>query len=276
MKIHLSKQLPFVLLLGSALAFTACQKEEVQESVDVESAEANAIADLEMSNVDGFVEDMVNTEPQLNGRVAAPESLPSCATRSYNTDTHTMTIDFGTTNCLCNDGKTRRGKIVSVFEAKPSVAGARVTTTLVDYYVNDMRHTGTRIVTYTSRHNKTVVVRDASVVTPGGTISWAAERTIERVAGRDTPQLSDDVFLFSGRATGVNRRGVAYTTVTEQPLKRVMAAGCARHFVSGIIVIKNENGNTLKLNYDPTGGEPCDDIAEVTINGKRTKTIQLH
>lgn len=276
MKLQLMKQLPFVLLLGSALAFTACQKEEVQEAMDVESAEANAIADVEMSTVDGFVEDMVNSEPQLNGRVAAPESLPSCATRTYNNDTHTLTIDFGTTNCLCRDGKSRRGKIVSVFEAKPNTAGARVTTTLVDYYVNDMRHTGTRIVTYSSRNYKTVVVRDASVITPEGTITWRAERTIERVAGRETDLLADDVYLVNGRAAGVNRRGVAYKTATEQPLKRVMAAGCARHFVSGIIVITNENGNTLKLNYDPTGGEPCDNIAEVTLNGKRTKTIQLH
>lgn len=265
-----------MLLLGSTLAFTACQKEEdVQESIDVESAEANAIADLEMASVDEFVEDVISAEPQLNGRVAAPESLPDCATRTYNSDTRTVTIDFGTTNCLCRDGKSRRGKIVSKFEGRPHQEGSKVITTLVDYYVNDMRITGTRTVTYVSRNKKNVVVLDASIATPGGTITWRAERVIERIAGGDTPQMTDDIYLLNSRAAGVNRRGVAYTSVTEQPLKRVLAVGCARHFVSGIILIKNENGHTLKLNYDPTGGEPCDNIAEVTLNGRRTKIIQL-
>ncbi len=274
-KNHLNK-LSLVLLLGGTLAFTACQKndEDIQESVSVESAESNAIADLEMSNVDAFVEDMINAEPQLNGRVAAPESLPACATRTYNHETHTMVIDFGTKNCMCRDGKNRRGKIVSVFEGRPHSDKARVTTKLVDYFVNDMQHTGVRQVTFVNRDVKHVVVREASVITPEGTISWAAERVIERIAGGDTPRLADDVYVIKGKATGVNRKGVAYAAVTEKPLKKVLAPGCARHFVSGILVIKNENGHTIKLNYDPTGGEPCDNIAEVTVNG-HTKTITL-
>jgi hypothetical protein len=276
MKKHFLNKLFLMLLLGGTFAFTACQKNDadMQESVSVESAESNAIADTEMSNVDAFVEDMINAEPQLNGRVAAPESLPACATRTYNHETRTMVIDFGKTNCMCRDGKNRRGKIVSVFEGRPHSDKARVTTKLVDYFVNDMQHTGVRVVTFVNQNVKHVVVNDASVITPEGTISWKAERVIERIAGGDTPRLADDVYIIKGKATGVNRKGVAYVAVTEKPLKKVLAPGCARHFVSGILVIKNKDGNTFKLNYDPTGDEPCDNIAEVTING-HSKTITL-
>ena len=273
---NLLNRLSLVLLLGGILAFTACQKndEGIQESINVESAESNAIADNEMSNVDAFMEDMINAEPQLHGLVAAPESLPACATRSYNHETRTMVIDFGKTNCMCRDGKNRRGKIVSVFQGRPHTDKATVTTNLVDYYVNDMQHTGIREVTFVNRDIKYVVVRDASVITPNGTISWKAERIIERIAGGDTHRLADDVYLIKGKATGVNRKGVAYNAVTEKPLKKVLAPGCAQHFVSGILTIKNANGHTVKLNYDPTGKEPCDNIAEVTVNG-HSKTITL-
>jgi hypothetical protein len=266
-----------IALLGGALVFTACQKNTDETNpIDAESAEANAITDSEMSAIDEFVEDIINSEPQLNGRVAAPESLPSCATRTYDREKHTMTIDFGSENCECRDGKFRRGKIVSVFEGRPRQEGSKVTTTLVNYFVNDMQHTGVRTVVYVNHNKKNVVIRDASVITPEGTISWKAERVIERIAGGDTPRLVDDIYLISNRATGVNRKGVAYATTTapDKPLKKVFAIGCARHFVSGILFIKNENGHTVKLNYDPTGEEPCDDIAEVTVNG-HSKLIKL-
>jgi hypothetical protein len=276
MKTYITKQLSLVLLLGSILAFTACNKEnDTQEAIDVESAEANALTDLEMSNVDEFVEAIIDAEPLLNGRVAAPDNFPSCATRTFNRDTNTVTLDFGTTNCLCRDGKLRRGKIVSKFEGRPHQEGSKVITMLVDYFVNDMRVTGIRTVTYVNHNKRNIVIRDASITTPEGKITWRAERVIERIAGGETQQISDDVYLIRGVVVGVNRRGIAFSTITEQPLKRVLAPGCARHFVSGIIVIKNENGHTLRLNYDPTGKEPCDDIAEVTLNGKVTRTIQL-
>ncbi|MEY4573313.1 MAG: hypothetical protein RLZ10_2597, partial [Bacteroidota bacterium] len=59
----------------------------------------------------------------------------------------TVTVDYGSTNCDCNDGKTRRGKIVTTFTGQYLAPGTVITHTPVDYYVNDIRYDGTKTVT---------------------------------------------------------------------------------------------------------------------------------
>ena len=275
MKKHLFNFLT-LMLLGSTLAITACQRmDDAQAALEVESAEDNAVAENELTSIDSFVEDAAAAEPLLAGSMAAAESLPSCASASYNKDTRTLTIDFGTTNCLCRDGLTRRGKIVAVFNGPFGAVGSTVTITPQNYFVNDNRIQGTKVKTNLGNRKVSVVVTGASITTPeGATATWQANRVIEKIAGYDTPRISDDVWVITGEASGVNRRGIAYTAKIEQPLKKVLSFGCARNFVSGILTITNERGGTLSVNYDPVGGEPCDKIAEVTINGRK-KIIQL-
>ncbi|MEJ8757694.1 hypothetical protein WG947_11835 [Pontibacter sp. H259] len=258
------------------LVFAGCQKDDNTNPVaETETVEVETLAQVEFDAADYFVEETANDDALLAGRqTAAPSSLPSCATRTFNTQTHTLTIDFGTTNCLCNDGRTRRGKIIAVFSGARHTAGSSVTITLDNYYVNDNHFTGTKTKTYVSANKMNVTVQNASIQTPQGNFEWSAARMIERVAGADSRQLTDDVYLVTGRSAGTNRRGVKFNTVIEQPLKLVLAPTCVRNFVAGIVKTTTENGHTLALNYDPIGGEPCDKIAELTING-RSKRIEL-
>ncbi|RIJ37785.1 hypothetical protein [Pontibacter oryzae] len=277
MKKHFFTLMPKALLLCALFAATSCQEDE-ETSVsneEVESAEVNALMEEEYSSVSAFVEDATQAEPVQGGRVATTaESLPSCATISYVGQTKTLTIDFGTTNCTCRDGLERRGKIIAVFSGTRGEVGSKSTITLENYFVNNVQFTGSMVRTYQGNHTVSVAVRNASMITDEGTATWSSDRTVQQIAGMDTRTIFDDVWTVSGNYTGVNRRGVAYTTVIEQPLKKVLAIGCARNFVSGVISITNENGGNLKLNYDPTGKEPCDNIAEITING-RSKLISL-
>ena len=265
-----------LLLLGSTFVITACQREDedTQAAIEAESAEDNALAEGEFTSLDSFVEDASAAEPLLAGSMATAESLPSCATTSYNRDTRTLTIDFGTSNCLCRDGLYRRGKLVAVFNGTYGTVGSSVTITPQNYFVNDNQIAGTKVRTYLGNRKMSVVVTGASITTPKGTATWQANRVIEKIAGYDTPRIADDVWLITGEASGVNRRGVAYTAVIEQPLKKVLSFGCARNFVSGVLTITNQRGGTLSVNYDPIGGEPCDKVAEVTINGRK-RLIQL-
>ncbi|MBC5994947.1 hypothetical protein [Pontibacter cellulosilyticus] len=265
-----------LLLLGSTFILTACQRdnEDAQAAIEAESAEDNALAEGEFTSLDSFVEDASAAEPLLAGSMATAASLPSCATTSYNRDSRTLTIDFGTTNCLCRDGLYRRGKLVAVFNGSYGEVGSSVTITPQNYFVNDNQIAGTKVRTHLGNRKMSVVVTGASITTPKGTATWQANRVIEKIAGYDTPIITDDVWLITGEASGVNRRGVAYTAVIEQPLKKVLSFGCARNFVSGVLTITNQRGGTLSVNYDPIGGEPCDKVAEVTINGRK-KLIQL-
>ncbi|MEJ8801326.1 hypothetical protein [Pontibacter sp. H249] len=265
-----------LVLLGSMLAITACQKQDdTQAAIEVESAEDNALAENELTSVDSFVEDASAAEPLLAGSMATAESLPTCATTSYNKDTRTLTIDFGDKNCVCRDGLMRRGKIVAVFSGAFGAVGSSVTITPHNYFVSDNKIQGTKVKTNLGNRKVSVVVTGASITTPQGvTATWQANRVVEKIAGHDTPRISDDVWLITGESSGVNRRGIAYTAKIEQPLKKALSFGCARNFISGILTITNERGGTLSVNYDPVGGEPCDKVAEVTLNGRK-RIIQL-
>ena len=58
----------------------------------------------------------------------------------------TVTVDYGSSNCDCNDGKTRRGKIITTFTGFYHAQGTIITHTPVDYYVNDIKIEGIKTV----------------------------------------------------------------------------------------------------------------------------------
>ncbi|AIZ62876.1 hypothetical protein PK28_02770 [Hymenobacter sp. DG25B] len=270
----------FSALAAACLLLAGCNKESDELSPD-RTASAEDYATVEEENV--TMSDLTAAaEPAdltTSGSPAvAPDDLrlilPDCATRTYDAATHTLTLDFGPTNCLDARGVARRGKIVVVFQGERRQPGASATISLVDYYVNDRHHTGTRIITTLENGSYSLLVQDASVTTPRGTASWNSERTYTRTAGFGTRTVFDDEYKVTGKAAGVNRQGVAYTAQIEQPLVKVLRRGCARHFVAGTITITNYKNRSLLLNYDPTGTQACDNIASVTIDGK-TRLINL-
>lgn len=195
----------------------------------------------------------------------------SCATRSYDFATKTLTIDFGTTNCLCADGRYRRGKILVRFTTDVNRRAAGAVVTRENYFVNDNQHTATRTFTDIGNGSFTVDVTNASIIRAnnGGTHSWTANWTFTRTAGFGTPQVLDDVYSVTGSAAGKNRKGVDYTTTIQNPL--IKRADCFKYFVQGTIAITNINNKTMTLDY---GTGTCDNVATVTVNG-HTRTIQL-
>jgi len=270
-----------LLFLGSLLAFSACKKDDETDPADmVVSAEDNARVETESESVQNFV-DAEAADPDLQTSNSSKSgNLANCATRTWDAATKTLTIDFGLNNCLCKDGKYRRGQIIAVFNGQWRTVGSTVTTKLLNYYVNDNKHTGTRVVTTLGSETGPnfkyrVEVTKASIEFQDGTTrDWSAIREVERTAGQGTPTLLDDEYLVTGTAQGTNRRGVAFTATIGQPLKKVFQVGCARNFISGTIDITNSKQKSMLLNYDPSGTQTCDKIASVTVNGK-TKYITL-
>lgn len=270
------------LALNSLLLFSGCRKDQDAEpEMTFESAEDNARLESESESTQNFI-DAEALDPGLKtGQPSQTGNLPACATRSWNNATNTLTIDFGPVNCLCKDGRYRRGKITAVFEGPWRVQNSKVTIKPLDYYVNDNLHTGTRVVTSLGNENAAVnykyqveVIDAAITFTDGSARSWNALRELERIAGQGTLTIADDEYLVTGTSTGTNRRNVGFTTVINQPLKKVFRQGCFRNFISGTVTITNANNRTLLLDYDPGKTEACDKTAAVTSNGK-TRTITL-
>ena len=198
----------------------------------------------------------------------------ACASRTYDFTARTLTIDFGPTNCLCPDGRYRRGQILVRFTTDVLTRRAGAVVTRTYYFVNDIQHTATR--TFPDRGSGlfSVDVTNASIIRAnnGGTHSWTASWTFSQTAGFNTPPFSDDVFSVTGSANGTNRKNLNYSTVIKAPL--IKRGGCFKYFVESTVTITNSNGKSMLLNYDPSGTHDCDKIASVTING-RTRTITL-
>lgn len=270
----------FAALAGSLLLAGACNKDRNQAEPDTtESAEDASAAEDEAGGLTDLLDAAAPADFSVaNGPVAEPldlaRVLPSCATRTWNPATRTLTLDFGPTNCIGPNGVAHRGQIVAVFSGGWRQVGSSVAVTLVNYFRNDNQHTGTRVLAYTGNGSFTLDVQNASVVRPAGTHTWNSQRTYTRLAGQGTRTIVDDQYSVTGSASGTNRRGISYTGVIQQPLLKVFAPGCARFFTAGTVLFTNSREKTLLLNYDPAGTQACDNVASVTCNG-RTRTITL-
>lgn len=274
-----SRLLSCVALAGSLLTLAACDKTNDPQTTDfTASAEDQSVAEDENAAMGDLVEAASPADITVAGSPAAESAdlvrlAGSCFTRTFDAATRTLTLDFGPVNCIGPNGVARRGKIVAVFAGPYRQAGSTVTVTLVDYYRNDNRHTGTRTITHLGGGSWSLNVQDASVTTPLGTHTWASQRQYTRTAGAATRTVLDDIYSVTGQASGTNRRGVAYTATIEQPLIKKFELGCARTFVAGTVSITNSKEKSMLLNYDPTNTQACDNLASLTINGK-TKVIR--
>jgi len=261
-------------LVCSALLFSSCKKDSTAADSDVEPAQDNALAEASFNDVT-TITDQAAFSGSVNMRVASVDredgSLGSaCATVSVDTlsSPHNITIDFGTTNCLCNDGRNRRGKIIASFTGRYRDAGTVISISFSNYFVNDNQLTGTKKITnnglntagnlvYTIEVNGSVIKANGA-----GTATWVSTRQREWIAGAATPLiLNDDVYSITGTASGTTAKGKSYTIAITKALVRKMSC---RWFESGVLDVTPQGKPTRTLDYGSTG---CDANATVTILG---------
>lgn len=276
---------PFFTL--TVLTIQSCKKEDVTETVDTEMATANDSEEGEsVSNEVGNITDAAYKGVSIVGRNSAPEvqldALSNCAVITIDTlsNPHLMTIDFGANNCLCNDGKYRRGQILVSFTGSYFAQGAVKTTTFNNYYRNDNKIEGTRTVTNLGLNGSGNMAWSISAVnmkvtrTTGAFHTWNSERTRTMIAGQNTSAWSDDQYSITGSGNGINANGASYTANIATPLHRALSC----HWIdSGVIAFTKSNGATRTINF---GTGSCDDQAVVTVtraNGNTsTRNITLH
>jgi hypothetical protein len=260
-------------LLALSSLSTGCRQDPASPSDNIQSAEDNAVVESEFASVFEMVDDDATENPTFGKTTVVAALTPDCLTRTVETALRTITFDFGDTNCLCKDGMYRRGKVLAQFTGKYREIGSTVVITLQNYFVNGMQVNGTKTIERDGAAKFTVTVTGASMVTEEGTISWSAQRTVERIAGNGTLTPWDDVYAYTGSASGTNRQGKNFTVTIDEPLKKKIELGCLSNFVAGKLSIAVTGGATMTLDYDPIGGEPCDKIAQVTINGESRNIV---
>jgi hypothetical protein len=180
---------------------------------------------------------------------------------------HTMLIDFGTTNCVGQDGLTRRGQLLVTFTGPYTEPGTQITITPQNFFVNDHAIQGVKTVTNAGPNDQGQthfnVAVTGTITAPDG--SWTSTHNYQRtrtwIQGEGTPALLDDVYLITGGGNGINRNGVPFTVNITTPLR--VEVGCP-WIVSGVQEIIPGGLPARIINY---GDGACDPQVTITVGG---------
>ncbi len=261
----------FAFLVVATLTATlpSCKKDKTNDKNSTTWAADNALAEKTFGDVKNISDEAFNAASNKKSTAMDTVYLGPCVlvTLDLLSNPYTLTIDFGTTNCLCNDGKYRRGKIITTFSGAYWTTGTVITHHFEDYFVDDNQVTGTMTVTNmgpnTSGHPIFNVSVSGSIIKAnnGGTITWVSTRTNEWYYGYDTPQWWDDIYLITGSGSGTGTDGKNFAVTITSPLE--VKLNC-HWLVRGNLTIVVEGYPLIAVDY---GDGTCDADAIATIDG---------
>ncbi|MDP1746710.1 MAG: hypothetical protein Q8L90_14140 [Bacteroidota bacterium] len=277
---NLFKYLMVVATVG--VLFTACKKEKDEPAdTDTTGAADNALAESSFNDASNISDQAAagNLTSYLAANNGSDERglLSACATITHDTTTspRTIIVDFGTTNCLCSDGRYRKGIINISYSGHYKDSASTHTITFTNFFVNDNQVTGSHSVTNNGHNNNghltfTIAVTGTIIkANSGGVISWTSNRVREWSEGESTAIWSDDVYLITGTASGSHSNGNSFTATITSALKIKM--NC-HNIVSGGLDLTPSGKPTRSIDW---GNGTCDNQATVTING-HVYNITLH
>ncbi len=264
-KMKTTKRIAFIVLIASiGLVYTACRKNDRDNDKDTTSARDNFAAENAFAGIFKSVGEYADSSALIRAACAV-YTVDSVGTSSW---PKTLTIDFGTSNCMCADGNLRRGKIIASFTGRYRDSLTVITISTVNYYHNNnFVQAGTHTIT-NNGHNAsgnlsyTINVQSASVITSNGTVSWNSYRTREWIAGESTlNNPMDDVYSIIGTGNGTAVNGNTFSLTITDPL--IVALNCP-YIKQGKLTLSPPNLSDRIIDFG-TGG--CDNNATVTING---------
>lgn len=309
MKLILSPARLATIILFSLVVFGSCSKEVSQDTAEEELAsQASSEAEGEADDIFNEVFDNVlGVNPtvgfggtgvfgQMNpgsGADVGTARLTACPDVHITSTSGVpgtfpvkVIMDFGT-GCVGRDGRTRSGKIISVYTDRLTKFGASATTEFVDFTVDSIKVHGTHVITNQGelisalpnlciRHKWKVEVRNAKLTKPNGNYTeWNGTRIITQIENLCTPDIhADDFYRIEGHAGGKVKRGdllVAWNSEITEPLIKKFTC---RWLIRGTIRVVRLNLTTnspwvatINYTFPSTTNGDCDNKALVTING---------
>jgi hypothetical protein len=290
-----AKNLMMTTAAGAALVgmfmFSACGKKAAietaannEEATAQNKEEADAVGNETQNIADAYAANQNAGYLRVGNNEIMEGS--ACVTATLDSATKTITVEFGKntdgtySNCMCNDGRNRRGKITVTYTGgNYKDSGSVKTVNLVEFYRNDNKVEGARVITNLGRNTAgnyhwSVQETNMKITRVDGKFhTWSSTRDREMLAGYNTYVWSDDEYQLTGNASGVNQNNINYTANITTPLHRLMSC---KYIDKGVIEFSNDKGATRVIDY---GNGTCDNQATVTVTGSRgritTKTITL-
>jgi len=278
------KQLSFLMVV-IILSLFSCKKDNPPENNpttsgtdEVTAASENALATNMFDDVYKQVDNSsAVTKDSAEGIKSLAGLMSSCATITLPDSEFNLTVwpkhitvDFGTTGCSGNDGRTRKGKILYTTTGWMRDSGTVVTVTTQNYYVDNYKVEGFKTITNNGRNSNNnlsyhVVVTNGKITHPDGTYhTWATDRTSEWTYG-ETTWLNpwDDKFSTKGGANGITTTEASYTITIDNANPLITQFGC-RWIQQGILTLVVTSHPAITIDY---GNGACDANAVATING---------
>jgi len=273
------------IMIIAALTMIACEQNKSVEDIDLMTAEDDAIADLAYDDVFTQVDMVMNIMDAFGYMMPATKSeLDTCPVISIVSSTDAfwprqIIVDYG--DGCSHSLRTRKGKIIITVSGPMWEEGSSRTVELEDFYINDHKVEGTRVVTNEGRHMEgeyegkryfSVVLTGGKVYVPDSdiVISKEVNRTRTFVEGEDTRwDTRDDIWHINGTASGVNRKGIPFTREIISPLWKEI--GC-RFITKGTVLISAEGRPDVILDY---GDGTCDPEVTITVGDEESRTINL-
>lgn len=270
------------IAVGAAAMLASCHKNK-----DTASTTNNTTEETGYATEHAVAEKAYNDVESIADQAAA---MPSGGSLSYKTTgitsacatvtrtTGSIIVDFGVTNCMCNDGRNRRGRILISYTGNYSDSASVRTITFDNYYQNDNNIAGTKTVTNMG-HNSlgqpyfNVNINGTITLASGGTISTNWTRVRTWTDGYTTLGVfSDDKYAITGSGTLTRASGAVVNLAIAPATPLVIAAGC-RWIEAGTLTATMPSGLTRSLNYGSTAA--CDNDAVLTLPSGATYNITL-
>jgi hypothetical protein len=300
-----TKQFVYVLstlVLAGTLMLGGCKKktkETENPDDDRTTAEENSVAEGIMSDVAG-----IGSQGSENGTLSTYRGdmgnaffMSSCAAINTNTVTRTFTVDFGTVPCLCNDGKSRSGKLIFDYSASPPspvyyrTPGFKMSITSQNYSVDGYTVTaGSKTITNTTPSANVTptlaagakltwnITANMTIAKPasggGGNITWSCNRT-KTLENSSTAYVDQSTPInwsiarikLDGSASGTATNGDGYTANLVGLIRDFGTCGVGQGkkcpFIQGVIEFTPGSKATRYIDF---GNGTCDRIATITIN----------
>ncbi len=253
------------LLFLFSLIFFSCKKSDRDKDTDLSAAENNSLVENIFTGVLKSVVEFTNTTWQIRSSSCATSSITPADTFTF---PKTLTINFGTSNCLCSDGNQRRGIITATFTRKYGDSLTVINIALTNYFHNDNPVLVSGFTVTNMGHNKygnlkyLLNVQSASINTTSGSISWNCNQNAEWISGESTVSNPfDDVYSITGNSTGRGIDANTFTSTINSPL--IIALNCA-YIENGSLTLSPTNLSNRIVNF---GNGNCSNQATISING---------
>lgn len=217
-------------------------------------------------------EAMRNEDLQNNGSTTIDGASVTLANDS-------ITVDFGSSNIICNDGKARRGKITGSITGDYFTQAGSINLNLTGYHVEDTLITGDINLTNTGQTaNNWVISLFSNNFAIGSTYDYNANLSMEWESGfTTTDSIEDDIFEIYGMADGNDLADtISFSTTFTQNMRFERA--CQYVVTEGIVDVSLTAGTSevASIVVDFKDEDGCNNVVFLNANCDGTEVSFPH